>query len=110
MKNRCLPWICFSLLVLAVTFYAGSALADSDSLSMSTLQQDKEQPEGDKKKKDPEGDKKEHPEHPEGDKELAEGVDELLQGEFGARQLLAAVRLGQHAVEGEGSLGEDEAD
>ena len=72
MKNRRIPWVCFGLLVWAFAFYAGAALAESDSLSMSTLQQDKEHPEGDKKEH-PEGDKKEHPEgdkheHPEGDK------------------------------------------
>jgi hypothetical protein len=74
MKNRSMPWICFVLLVWASTLYAGSAQADSDSLSTSTLQQDKEHPEGDEKEhpEHPEGDEKEHPEgdekeHPEGE-------------------------------------------
>ncbi len=61
MKNRRMSWICFVLLVWAIAFCVGSVQADSDSLSMSTLQQEKEDPEGDKKEH-PEGDKKEHPE------------------------------------------------
>ncbi len=71
MKNRRISWVCFVLLVWAVTLYLGSAQAESDSLSMSTLQQEKEDPEGDEKEH-PEGDEKEHPEgdekeHPEGE-------------------------------------------